>query len=149
MRQLKAVFGAICKIGLCGLCLLGHSAWAQELKPFSSDGCSSFPDGTLRQQQLWLSCCIVHDNAYWLGGTYEQRLEADKALRQCVSDIGEPAIGLIMLAGVRVGGSPLFPTQFRWGYGWDYPRFYGPHTKAEKKAIHAMTQKSLLGPLSP
>ena len=29
-----------------------------------------------------------------------------------------------MLGGVRVGGSPYWPTQFRWGYGWPYPRGY-------------------------
>ena len=29
-----------------------------------------------------------------------------------------------MLAGVRVGGSPYFPTTYRWGFGWPYPRGY-------------------------
>ena len=40
----------------------------------------------------------------------------------------------LMLAGVRVGGSPFWPTEFRWGYGWPWPRFYGP-LDAEEKAL--------------
>lgn len=99
-------------------------AHAVEIKPFSSDGCSSFPDGTLEQQQLWLTCCIDHDKAYWRGGSYQQRLDADLALKNCVTSVGEPAIAELMLTGVRVGGSPYWPTEFRWGYGWPYPHGY-------------------------
>ena len=102
---------------------LTTSASAEEIRPFSSDGCSAFPDGTYFQQQLWLSCCTVHDQAYWQGGSYPQRLEADLALRSCVAAVGEPLIAELMLAGVRVGGSPYWPTQFRWGYRWPY--FHG------------------------
>jgi len=98
---------------------------ANELKPFTSDGCSAFPDGTLQQQQLWLQCCTVHDFAYWKGGTYKERLDSDVELKECVASVGEEKIALLMLAGVRVGGSPYFPTKFRWGYGWPYPRNYG------------------------
>ena len=88
------------------------------LKPFESDGCSSFPDGTLGQSELWLQCCVEHDRSYWKGGTYSDRLSADKELEMCVADVGEPAIAKLMLAGVRVGGTPIWPTSFRWGYGW-------------------------------
>lgn len=97
---------------------------AEEIRPFTSDGCSAFPDGTLQQQQLWLSCCTEHDRAYWQGGSYQQRLEADLALEQCVAAVGEPIIATLMLSGVRVGGSPYWPTPFRWGYGWPYPHGY-------------------------
>ena len=95
------------------------------LKPFTSDGCSSFPDGTHEHSELWLGCCTAHDVAYWKGGTYDERLQADKALRMCVHEVGEPEIAVLMLAGVRVGGTPFLPTSFRWGYGWSYPRLYG------------------------
>ena len=97
---------------------------AEDLKPFTTDGCSAFPDGTLAQQSLWINCCIRHDLAYWKGGTYAERLEADQALETCVADVGEPEIAQLMLAGVRVGGSPYFPTTYRWGFGWPYPRGY-------------------------
>lgn len=108
-------------------CLITVSTYAHAdtLKPFTSDGCSAFPEGTSKEKELWLSCCQQHDYAYWKGGTYQQRSDADKALRACVSSVGKPKVALVMLAGVRVGGTPYLPTSFRWGYGWSYPRFYG------------------------
>jgi hypothetical protein len=113
---------------------------AENIKPFTSDGCSSFPDGTFGHKELWLSCCTAHDYAYWQGGTYEQRLVADKQLRQCVAKVGKPKIAKLMLAGVRVGGSPYFPTSFRWGYGWSYSRWYKALTVAEKNQIKLIEQ---------
>ena len=127
-------------------CLLAVNtplAYASKLKPFTSDGCSSFPDGTYQQNQLWLECCKEHDFAYWQGGTYQQRLDADKALEKCVAKVGEPEIALVMLAGVRVGGTPFLPTTFRWGYGWPYPRFYKQLSEDEKKQIqHLLREKT-------
>lgn len=131
---------------------------AADLKPFSSDGCSGFPDGNLQQNQLWLNCCRAHDLAYWQGGSYRQRLDADIALEQCVALVGEPHIAKLMLAGVRVGGSPFWPTSFRWGYGWSYgrgwgdaegwpyPRFYSPLTPMEKKAVKSLAPTPVVSP---
>lgn len=116
-------------------------AFADNLKPFTSDGCSAFPEGTREQQELWVGCCRQHDYEYWQGGTYSQRLESDKALKACVAEVGEPEIALLMLAGVRVGGSPFFPTSFRWGYGWSYPRFYGELTDEELQQVEAQSAK--------
>ncbi|KPH93545.1 hypothetical protein AMS58_16775 [Pseudoalteromonas porphyrae] len=115
--------------------IISYSAHSEEIKPFTSDGCSAFPDGTFEQKELWLNCCTEHDYAYWQGGTYEQRLTADQQLQHCVAQVGEPAIAQLMLAGVRVGGSPYLPTSFRWGYGWSYPRWYQPLTDDEKQQI--------------
>lgn len=108
---------------------------AAGLKPFTTDGCSSFPDGTIKQQSIWVNCCIRHDLAYWKGGTYDDRLKADKNLESCVAKIGEPEIALIMLAGVRVGGSPFYPTSYRWGYGWPYLRGYKALSEEEKQEV--------------
>ncbi|ALO35259.1 hypothetical protein CMT41_11405 [Colwellia sp. MT41] len=116
---------------------------ADEIKPFISDGCSSFPDGTLEDKDLWLSCCTAHDFAYWVGGTYQDRVEADESLRLCVTNVGEPVIAKLMLAGVRVGGTPYLPTKFRWGYGWPYPRGYKVINEQENKKVQA--QLKLLG----
>lgn len=110
--------------------------------PFSSDGCSGFPNGTPAQNELWLGCCQAHDLAYWQGGTYRQRRKADEALQACVAESGEPEIALLMLAGVRVGGSPLFPSTFRWGYGWDYPRFYGELNENEQALIQPLLPRT-------
>ena len=120
---------------ICILILLPSLAIGSELKPFTTDGCSSFPDGTIEQQSLWVNCCIRHDLAYWKGGTYDERLEADEGLESCVATIGEPKIASIMLAGVRVGGSPFFPTHYRWGYGWPYPRGYKALSPDEKQEV--------------
>jgi len=114
------------------------TAESETLKPFSTDGCSMFPDGTLKYQELWLTCCIEHDKAYWRGGTYEERKVADKALQKCVASVGVPKIAALMLAGVRVGGSPYWPTPFRWGYGWSESRGYKALTEEELAAVQAM-----------
>jgi len=113
---------------------------ASEIQPFESDGCSSFPDGTLSQKNLWLNCCQIHDFAYWRGGTYEERQDADQALHQCVEAVGEPEIAALMLAGVRVGGTPYLPTKFRWGYGWPYPRGYKALTSEDLQKIKAVEE---------
>ena len=116
-------------------------SYAGDLKPFTSDGCSSFPDGTLEQKTLWQQCCFAHDVAYWQGGSYGEREKADFELRSCVAGVGEPAIAVVMLAGVRVGGSPLFPTEFRWGYGWPYFRWYQSLTKSELKEVRVRLEE--------
>lgn len=108
---------------------------AGELKPFTTDGCSSFPNGTLEQQSLWMNCCIRHDLSYWKGGSYDERLQADRALARCVAGVGEPAIAKLMLAGVRVGGSPFIPTPYRWGYGWPYLRGYRALSQGEERLV--------------
>lgn len=124
------------------LCLLtiAQISNAETIEPFTSDGCSLFPDGTFANEELWLACCTAHDYAYWQGGTYDEREQADLALEQCVADIGEPEIAKVMLAGVRVGGSPYFPTWYRWGYGWSYLRGYKALTAQEKQQIKALEQ---------
>ena len=113
-------------------------AIADDIQPFTSDGCSAFPDGTIEQQELWLDCCRKHDHAYWKGGTYDERVQADEALRQCVAGVGEAEIAFVMLAGVRVGGTPYLPTEFRWGYGWPFPRGYKALTRKEQALIEAV-----------
>lgn len=110
-------------------------AQSEKLKPFTTDGCSVFPDGSLFQQTLWQQCCTAHDVAYWQGGTYQQRLDADLELESCVAKVGEPEIAKLMLAGVRVGGSPYWPTSFRWGYGWKYPKVYNSLSNDELTQI--------------
>ncbi len=104
---------------------------AGDLKPFTTDGCSVFPEGTPEQQSLWAECCISHDLAYWKGGTHDERLFADKGLETCVAKLGQPEIAKLMLAGVRVGGTPYLPTSYRWGYGWPYQRGYQALSESE------------------
>lgn len=136
LRKSSLVVLFSCGLFAAPLCL----ANSETIKPFTSDGCSLFPEGTLEHKDLWLSCCTAHDFAYWQGGTFEDRLAADKALEACVAQVGEPRIAQIMLAGVRVGGTPYLPTAFRWGYGWPYPRLYKALSDEEKVQITEATQ---------
>ena len=123
---------------LFSLALFPLGSLASDIRPFESDGCSSFPNGTVKQNELWLSCCVAHDYAYWKGGTYQDRVAADKELVTCVSAAGETEIALLMLAGVRVGGTPYLPTRFRWGYGWPFPRGYKALTEDEIMQIQVL-----------
>lgn len=122
---------------------------SEELKPFTSDGCSAFPDGTLQYRDLWQACCTAHDLAYWQGGTRAEREQADLALRACVQQVGEPQIAELMLQGVRVGGSPYWPTTYRWGYGWPWPRGYGELTAEERAQIEALRPTSATSARAP
>lgn len=110
------------------------------LKPYTTDGCSLFPDGTPEHKRLWLHCCEAHDRKYWLGGPKAERLSADRDLRACVAAVDRPKTGEWMLAGTRAGGTPYLPTGFRWGYGWRYFRGYKPLTEAEKKLVGKETR---------
>lgn len=77
--------------------------------------------------------------AYWRGGSEEERKQADKTLRACVLDrTGDKALAEVMYDGVRVGGSPVFPTWYRWGYGWKYGREYKPLTEEEQNQVASM-----------
>jgi len=86
---------------------------------FTTDGCTLWPDGT------WQACCVAHDMVYWCGGSSADRRGADDQLRRCMAERGGGALeDTIRYWGVRVGGHPWFPTYWRWGYGWPWPRGY-------------------------
>jgi len=127
MKSLSVVTFAV----TLAACVWSTTASAADIAPFVSDGCSSFPDGTPTNQSLWLECCVRHDLAYWRGGTYQERIDADLALEECVAGAGEPQIAQLMLQGVRTGGSPYFLTTYRWGYGWPFGRGYQALTRDE------------------
>ena len=105
------------------LCLFSSSAFAQtdfgsvsETIPadFVSDGCSLFPNGG------YLDCCVEHDRAYYFGGSWKKRWQADKKLFKCVAakkGFQHKIIAPLMWAGVRIGGVSWLPTRFRWGFG--------------------------------
>lgn len=108
---------------------------ADELKEFTTDGCSLFPDGAVADRDLWLDCCIDHDYAYWQGGTRDRKKAADDRLEQCVADLGYGRTAFLMRQAVRFGGLPYWPTWFRWGYGWEYMRGFKPLTEEEKEQV--------------
>lgn len=110
----------------------GGASAADRLREFTSDGCSLFPDGSPADRDRWCECCFLHDIAYWKGGSAEDRLLADEALRACVrQQTGNSMLADLMYDGVRVGGHPVFPNWYRWGYGWNYGRGYARLTPQE------------------
>jgi len=122
-----------------GLALfLAPAASGAGLEPFTTDGCSLFPDH-LRGKGPYCECCVQHDLAYWRGGTAPERAAADEAFRQCVARTSkDDGLARAMYLGVRVGGSPYLYTGFRWGYGWPYGRYYTALSAEEKARADAL-----------
>lgn len=111
----------------------GGLAAAEPLQPFTTDGCSLFPDRAPDGSSDWCHCCLAHDLDYWKGGTSAERLEADRAFKACVLRAsGDKALARLMFAGVRTGGGPETGAPFRWGYGWPRGRQYTPLSAAER-----------------
>jgi hypothetical protein len=119
------------------------SSHANELHPFTTDGCSRFPDGTISKPKKWRHCCVIHDAYYWAGGDKTDRKSADKKLKKCIEEIGHKAISKVVYSGVRVGGTSSISTVFRklfgirlgWGYGWEKHRGYRKHNQDERDQI--------------
>ncbi len=61
----------------------------------AGDGCTLFPQGN------WRHCCDAHDFGYAVGG---DKVQIDLELALCVAQTGNGVIGLLMLAGVTLGG---------------------------------------------
>jgi hypothetical protein len=98
-----------------------------ELRPFVTDYCTAYPEGTFRNRQLWRHCCLEHDLYLWVGGTRQDRLHTDLRLRSCVAATGEVLQSHLIYLGVRAGNySPIkIPTK-KWGHGWENRNPYAP-----------------------
>jgi hypothetical protein len=100
---------------------------------FKSDGCTMFPDGD------YLDCCVEHDRAYYVGGSWTERWRADRKLYKCVAakrGFKHKIIAPVMWLGVRIGGVPWIPTPFRWGFGRKKPP-----KPCERKCVNVLTSK--------
>lgn len=120
--------------------IIAHTSQANELKPFTTDGCSLWMDGTLEQPNLWRHCCVAHDLDYWKGGSEEQRQLSDENIQACVNEAQGSGMASYMYKNVRWGGSPYWMNYYRWGYGWDYldglwPRGYKTPSPEEQQLI--------------
>ncbi len=124
--------GFICTL-LAAALTASSCASIHTLRAFTTDGCSLFPDGDGESPDRWHDCCVSHDMSYWRGGSAAQRRHADAALGACVlAATGRPLLAEQMSRAVRLGGMPLLPTSFRWGYGWGYGRGYQVLTPQEQ-----------------
>jgi hypothetical protein len=128
--------------------LIASSSHAGNLKPFATDGCSMWIDGTIEQPNLWRHCCVAHDLDYWQGGSEAQRKISDANILACVKTAQGPGMANYMYSNVRWGGSPYWMSTYRWGYGWDYlegslPRGYKMPTPEEQAQINKLMPAAL------
>ena len=141
-RALQAVFAACFLVAVLSAC--ATIAATETLQPFSTDGCSRFPDRAPNGRADWCHCCVVHDLAYWRGGTSGARLNADLEFKACVRKAsGNDALADVMFAGVRAGGVPHLPTPYRWGYGWPVGRPYKQLTPEEEALASTLEREYL------
>ena len=87
--------------------------------PFVTDGCTMWWD---EWNNVSLpEACLFHDLAYWLGGSDDDRYDADIRLFDDLCDLGLPLMAHVMFAGVRAFGLPHFKraAEEHWGYGWN------------------------------
>ncbi len=103
---------------------------------FKSDGCSGKMSQVwnylFKKAPPWETCCVEHDVAYWRGGFWLDRKQADLALAQCVRNNGHPIWAFIMYWAVRIGNVPWLPLPYRWGNGWPYVGRYERRDESEK-----------------
>lgn len=136
----SSVFIALLTALTLSSCTHGLPPHAAKLAPFTSDGCTLFPDGTPGNRILWCDCCQEHDFAYWQGGSAEERKLADTVLHDCVLRWShDQDLADAIYFGVRAGGHPAFPLWYRWGYGWPYGRGYQSLTDAERLQVQERT----------
>lgn len=112
--------------------IFAANAWGETLSDiteFSPNGCSASPDGTFTQPEKWKHCCTEHDFAYWQGGGFEQRLNADHRLRTCLNKSGGP--GEIYFPFVRSAGLDF------WASAWPQQNVKQNVTAEEREAMAA------------
>lgn len=118
----------------------GSDPSAHMLRPFFSDGCSSSPDKLplTGKSSNYVQCCIEHDTAYWLGGTREEKDAADSQLEKCIASKDMARTAKVYKFFVQKLGGPDSYQSYRWGYGWNYRRPFGPITKSEERQVVAL-----------
>lgn len=112
---------------------------ALELKPFKTDYCTGFPEGTISQPELWKHCCLNHDLHFWIGGTREERSQIDLNFKACIAATGMPRTAEMMYQAVRAGSHS--PIQFKgkqWGNGWSESAYYKKLKVEDVDRIEAM-----------
>lgn len=118
-------------------CLLSSVSRASgHLKPFLTDLCTSYPEGTRDEPNLWAHCCMEHDLYFWAGGSLEDRKEADLRLRSCVEATGERTQAALMYLAVSLGArSPIRFSTKQWGNAWEDRERYLSLTEQETALI--------------
>ncbi len=131
----------LCTFIIVWFCLLTITGCAKKipLEPFTNAGCEFFPTSSFADTTNVSRCCLEHDMAYWQGGTEDERWAADQAFRDClISVTGNERLADMMYDAVRMGGTPHFPSWYRWGYGWKSSRAYGPLSEEDREVVRML-----------
>lgn len=95
-----------------------YAGTVSTLKPFETDGCTMFLDGTKEKPELWKHCCTYHDIRYWYGGTMKAQALSDIKLKQCVEKVAGPKWASLIYTGVRAGHYSPIKNKYAWAWGW-------------------------------
>lgn len=108
---------------------------ADTLKPFITDGCTMFVDGTSSKPGLWRSCCVEHDLRYWYGGTESELDLADDQIKECVEKIAGKSWARVIYTGIRAGHYSPIKNKYQWSWGWNQKKEKIPLTTEENTYV--------------
>ncbi len=105
-------------------------------KAFESDGCSVVAEFDQRE------CCVRHDWLYWQGGSLAERRRADDEFYECIRESRTAWVAPFRWFGVRIGGVGFLPFgKFRWGFGWNWPRYTAPQNDGSPFTVESEREK--------
>ena len=108
---------------------------ADTLKPFVTDGCTMFVDGTISSPGLWRSCCVEHDLRYWYGGSDSEMDATDNHIRDCVERVAGASWAKVVYTGIRAGHYSPIKNKYQWSWGWNQKREKTPLTPEESTYV--------------
>lgn len=112
-----------------------------ELKPFFTDGCTMFIDGTKDQPTLWRNCCVEHDLRYWFGGSSKEMDDTDLRLKSCVTKVAGAKWAKLIYMGVRTGHHSPIKNKTQWNWGWSKKRNNAPLNPDEISYVKSELEK--------
>lgn len=119
--------------------LISYAAIAQDngnLKPFLTDYCTGYAEGTREKPDLWKHCCVEHDLYFWAGGSRDDRKQTDLRLKHCVEATGEMEVARLIYAAVTIGGaSPIRFKTKEWGHAFEKRERYLALTTQETALV--------------
>lgn len=108
---------------------------ASELKPFETDYCTMFFEGTWQRPNVWKPCCFEHDLRYWFGGKKSEMHKADLELKQCVRQRAGSFWANLMYYAIRTGHFSPIKNKYKWGWGWSTARHFQELSNEDKLYI--------------
>jgi hypothetical protein len=106
------------------------------LRPFATDYCTAYIEGTREHPNLWKHCCEEHDLYFWAGGSLDDRKASDLRLKSCVEKTGATVHAILIYTAVSIGGaSPIRFKTKEWGNAWENRSRYITLNESETSSI--------------